>query len=79
MTPRSGDVLISNRGATISHEVSVVGGSLFESCPNRARALARGHQIAGEREVDLWLTEDHIHFMLLASYRAQAAGQERAG
>lgn len=76
MTPRSGDVLISNRGATISHEVSVAGGSLFECCPNRARALARGHQIAGERGVDLWLTED-LHFMQLASYRAQAAGQER--
>jgi hypothetical protein len=69
MVPRSGDVVVSNRCATIEYDVTVVDSAVEESHPNHSQAMMRGHQLASERQVDLWLTEDQIHFLALASYR----------
>lgn len=76
MTPQNGDVLVSNTSATIEHCVSIVGDSTVQRCPNHDAALTKARELAKDRHVDVWLTEDHTHFMKVASYRR---GNGRSG
>ena len=71
MIPKHGDVLVSNPTATVEHDVSIVPGQPEIVCPNHSTALARGDELARERRVDLWLTEDHTHFIRIACYREE--------
>lgn len=69
MTLQDGDVLVSNPSATIEHRVSIVGDSTVHTCPNHDAAVTKARELAKDRHVDVWLTEDHTHFMKVASYR----------
>jgi hypothetical protein len=67
--PRDGDVLVSNPTATVEHEIGIVPRPPHVTCRNHDRAVAEGRRMAEELEVDAWLTEDHCHFLRIASYR----------
>jgi hypothetical protein len=67
--PRDGDVLVSNPTATVEHEICIVPRSPHITCANHDRAVAKGRQLAEQLHVDLWLTEDHRHFMRIGTYR----------
>ena len=69
MTPKNGDVLVSNPTATIAHDVSIVPAPPDIVCPNHDTAVAKACAMAQELGVDAWLTEDHTHFLKIASYR----------
>lgn len=69
MWPRDGDVLVSKEPARVEREVRIwpeTGGLV---CPNHDSAVTRAHEMAKQRQVDAWLTEDHVHFMKIASHR----------
>jgi hypothetical protein len=67
--PKDGDVLVSNPTATIEHVISIVPRAPHITCANHDRAVAEGRRLAENLKVDAWLTEDHCHFMRIASYR----------
>jgi hypothetical protein len=69
MYPHPDDVLVSRLTARTDHEVSA--GPTLEKLvfPNHDSAVAKAHELARQGQVDLWLTEDHTHFLRLASYR----------
>lgn len=69
MKPQPDDVLVSNRAATLDHDLSIVPHAPHVECPSRTAALARGRELAEARQVDLWVTDDHTHFVLVAAYR----------
>jgi len=71
MTPRTGDVLVSNRTATLEHDLSIVPGRPDLVCPNHDSAVALAQEMAKDRRVDAWLTEDHTHFMKIGTYRRE--------
>ena len=70
MTLKPGDVLVSNLTATVEYDVSIVGGAVDCTGVHYAPAVARATTLAAERQVDAWLTEDHIHFLKIACCRA---------
>lgn len=69
MKPCEGDVLVSRMPARVEHEVSVVPQQAEFVCPNHNAAIERAQKLARERRVDVWLTEDSIHVLKIASYR----------
>lgn len=69
MIPKDGDVLISNLTATVEHAVSIVPADPDIFCPNQDVAVTTGQDLAKERQVDAWLTEDHTHFVKIATCR----------
>jgi hypothetical protein len=69
MRPREGDVLVSRMPARVEHELSVVPQRPEWVCPNHNAAIERAQELARERRVDVWLTEDNIHVLKIASYR----------
>ena len=70
MHPQTGDILVSRSSGNIEHQISVVPDAPLESCPTHTCAVDKASALARERRVDAWLTEDLIHFMRLASFRA---------
>jgi hypothetical protein len=69
--PEAGDVLVSRVTATREYFLTVVPTA---DCVMRATAntaVKAGLELAQELDVDLWLTEDHIHFLKVAIFRAQ--------
>jgi hypothetical protein len=75
MAPRPDDIIVSNRAATVEHDVSVVPQGPHLLSAGRDVALVKAHELAALRRVDLWMTEDRTHFMLIASYR-EGTGKE---
>lgn len=73
MRPREGDVLVSRMPARVEHEVSVVPRGPECVCPNHNAAIERARKLARERHVDVWLTEDSIHVLKIASFREDAS------
>jgi hypothetical protein len=71
MKPRAGDVLVSNRTATLEHDVSIVPAAPDLVCPNHDSAVGLAREMAKDRGVDAWLTEDHTHFLQIAAHRQQ--------
>lgn len=69
MRPQNGDILVSKDVARVEHEVSIVPEATASVCPNHDSAVKQAQALAKERRVDAWLTEDHIHFMRIASHR----------
>jgi hypothetical protein len=69
MQPKIGDVLVSRNTARVEHEVSIVPEPAGSVCPNHDSAVSRALDLAQERRVDAWLTEDHIHFVRIVSHR----------
>jgi hypothetical protein len=67
--PQTGDVLVSKATAKVEHEVSIVPAQAHRVCPNHDAAVADAREIAKVRHVDAWLTEDHTHYLKVASYR----------
>ena len=74
MAPKHGDVLVSNPTATVEYDVIIVGGEVDTTGAHYTAAVARASTLAAERRVDAWLTEDHIHFLQIASWR-EAMGE----
>jgi hypothetical protein len=72
MRPQNGDVLVSKDTARVEHEVSIVPEARASMCPNHDEAIKEANKLAKERGVDAWLTEDHIHFVKVASHRTNA-------
>ena len=67
--PQDGDVLITRRTAAVMYDVVIMPD---DKCVTRARhdlAITVGRETAQQLRVDLWITEDHIHFWRLAAYR----------
>lgn len=71
--PQRGDVLVSKLTARVQHELSIVPETRGLVCRNHESAVARARRLAQERGADAWLTEDHIHFLKIASYRTGAS------
>jgi hypothetical protein len=69
MRPLAGDVLVSRLAERVEHEVSIVPGQAEFVCPTHDKAIAQAQELARQRHVDVWLTEDHIHVLKIASYR----------
>jgi len=69
MLPQPGDVLVSRPAAAVEHEISIVSQPKRLVCARHDVAVEKGRQLAAELHVDAWLTEDHIHFLRLASFR----------
>jgi hypothetical protein len=67
--PRPGDILISNPSATVEHDISIVPEPPHVTCPNQTQAVTRARELARERQVDVWLTEDYRHFMKIITNR----------
>ncbi len=67
--PQGGDVLVTKRTATVEHDVSVLPGRPYESSLCYANALAAAKGLAEQIHVDAWFTEDHTHFLRIASFR----------
>lgn len=66
--PQNGDILITKRHSAVDHDVTIVPGG---TCVTHARfdvAVEAGGDSAQQLGVDLWMTEDHIHFRRLATY-----------
>jgi hypothetical protein len=78
MTPQNGDLLVANPTATLDYDVTTVGESVSLACANCAAAVAQAVELARQRRVDAWLTEDHTHFLKIASCR-ETAGDRHAG
>ena len=70
--PQPGDVLVSNTTATLEHGISIVPEQAHLTCPTHDAGVARGHELARDLGVDVWLTEDHCHFIKLGSYREES-------
>jgi hypothetical protein len=71
------DILVSARSATTDHEVSVVPAAPTVILHNHNAAVAKAHELAKEGHVDVWLTEDHTHFLKLGSYREPRSAPAR--
>ncbi|HEV8346324.1 MAG TPA: hypothetical protein VGQ16_07110 [Vicinamibacterales bacterium] len=69
--PETGDVVVSNPSATVDYDVIVVPHHAV-LCARHDVAVAKGQELAERLGVDLWLTQDHTHFLRLASYRHAA-------
>jgi hypothetical protein len=68
MVPRPGDVLVSKPTATLEHDISIVPNPPHLSFATHDAAIQKARELAEDLRVDLWLSEDHIHFLRLASY-----------
>ena len=71
MIPQTGDVLVSKSSARVEHDVSIVPAEPVLVCPTHDTAVEKARELARDRRVDAWLTEDHVHFLKLATYRAR--------
>ena len=69
MCPQPGDILVSSLSARTDHEVSVVPSPATLVFSTYNIAVAKAQELARQGHVDLWLTEDHTHFLKLDSYR----------
>jgi hypothetical protein len=67
--PRDGDVLVTNPTATVAHEIAIVPEPPHITCATYDQAVAEAKRMAGERQVDAWLTEDLRHFLRIATHR----------
>lgn len=76
--PRADDVLVSKVSATVVHEVKILPASSGTMCPTHDAAVAQARELGQTRCVDVWLTEDHIHFLKIASYRESARAEAPA-
>ena len=68
--PQNGDVVVSHPTAIIEHSICVVPERPQITCATHDQAIASGRELAERLHVDAWLTEDHCHFLLIASFRA---------
>lgn len=64
-------MLVSRDSARIEHEVTIVPEPDASVCANHRMAVKEARQLAQARGVDAWLTEDHIHFLRIASHRPE--------
>lgn len=69
LTPQTGDVLVSNLTATVEYDVSIIGGPEVFTGVHYTTAVGRAQELASERRIDAWLTEDHTHFLKIAFCR----------
>jgi len=69
MRPKTDDVLVSRREANVEHEVTIVPEPSGDVYPNHESAVARAREMATQRHVDAWLTEDHTHFVPITRSR----------
>jgi hypothetical protein len=67
--PQMGDVLVSKPTASRDHDVSVIPDAESVIQGPHDPAIASGRELAQRLGVHLWLTEEHIHFLRLATHR----------
>jgi hypothetical protein len=77
--PQNGDVVVSHPTATIEHSISVVPERPHMTCATHDQAIASGRELAEKLQVDVWLTEDLCHFLLIASFRSVPPNDEEHG
>jgi len=79
-TPESGDLLVARPTASKEYDLTIVPTSKVVIRDRFGRAIAAGLDLAQELSVDLWLTEDHIHYLRLAAHRGSRthSGELRA-
>jgi hypothetical protein len=70
--PHNGDVLVSRPTARVEHEISIVPRPPHLTCATHDQAIAQGSELAERLQVDVWLTEDHRHFLRVAAFRRDA-------
>ena len=69
-TPKSGDVVVSERSARADmYEISVLPAGSAEVARRYVEAIERGGQLARRLGVDAWYTCDQIHYAPVARYR----------
>lgn len=78
--PESGDLLVARPTASNEYELMIVPSSESVMHGRYGRAIILGLELSQERGVDLWLTEDHIHYVRLAAHRSAppASGESSA-
>jgi hypothetical protein len=69
MAPKPGDVLVWRPTASVEHMVGVVPNPPLMTCANPAEARFKACALAEQLRVDVWHSEDHIHFLQVGSYR----------
>ena len=69
--PEPGDLLVSRSTATREFLVTIVPTSEIVLRGIANSAVTTGLDLAQQLGVDLWLTEDHIHFLRLAAFRPE--------
>ena len=67
--PEPGDLLVSRATATREFLVTIVPTPDVVLRGIANSAVTTGLDLAQQLGVDLWLTEDHIHFLRLATFR----------
>lgn len=68
--PEPGDLLVTRPTASAEYELTTLPNSESLMHGRCARAITVGLDLAQQLGVDLWLTEDHIHFLRLAAHRS---------
>jgi hypothetical protein len=68
--PEPGDLLVSRATATREFLVTIVPTSEIVLRGIANTAVTTGLDLAQQLGVDLWLTEDHVHFLRLATFRS---------
>jgi hypothetical protein len=67
--PEPGDLLVARPTASLEYELTRLPDSESVMRGRCARTITVGLQMAQSLCVDLWLTEDYIHFLRLAANR----------
>lgn len=75
MILQSDDVVMSTATATTEHRVSVGANPTGPVCRNHDAAVIMAKELARVLQVDAWLTEDHTHFLKIASHRPLRCGR----
>lgn len=67
-----GDIVVSNVSATTNYAITIVGERSQLQMMRHDQAIAHARALGEQRKVDVWLTEDRLHFMPLALHRSAA-------
>jgi hypothetical protein len=68
-SPLPGDLLISKRPGTGLYEISTAPGPAQLLAVSYSSAVEKASQVATRELVDVWHSEDSIHFQCVARYR----------
>jgi hypothetical protein len=61
----------------VEHDVVIVHDGEYVTHTRHDLAISVDREVAQQLRVDLWMTEDHTHFLRLATYREPAGARTR--
>lgn len=70
-------MLASKVAASVEYLVTVLPGRSGKLCPNHRTAVIESTELARARCVDAWVSEDHAHFVQIASFRGSGGPGRR--